>query len=83
MVNRPAVERRLNDIFWLLSNRKKWTSNSPEWQPGRSIKIEIQPSLMTPQLLQFAKYCPYWAPTISAFPTTVPKIPKIAKTPAS
>jgi len=65
--NRPAVERRINDIFWLLNNRKKWTRNSPEWQDGRSLRIEMHPSLITPQIQEFAKNCAFWKPTIHPF----------------
>jgi predicted GIY-YIG superfamily endonuclease len=64
VLNRPAVERRLNDIFWLLHNRKKWTPNAPEWTPGRSLRIEMHPSLITPEIQKFAQHCSFWQPKI-------------------
>jgi predicted GIY-YIG superfamily endonuclease len=74
IVNRPAVERRLNDIFWLLHNRKKWTPNAPEWKTGRSLRIEMQPSLMTPEIKQFVNQCSFWQPTLHPLLTTLPKL---------
>lgn len=65
IVNRPAVERRINDIFWLLHNRKKWTRNSPEWKPGRSLRIELHSSLVNlPDLQRFVQECSYWQPSL-------------------
>lgn len=64
LVDRPAVERRVNDIFWLLHNRKRWTSNAPEWNPTRALRIEMLPSLATPQIKLFAQQCAFWKPSI-------------------
>lgn len=62
--NRPAVERRVNDIFWLLHNRKKWTSNAPEWLAGRKLLIEMHPSLITKEITDFLPSCSFWQPSI-------------------
>lgn len=75
IVDRPAVERRINDIFWLLHNRKKWTRNAPEWKPGRSLRIELHPSLANlTDLKKFVTQCSYWQPTLHTLPSPLPKI---------
>jgi predicted GIY-YIG superfamily endonuclease len=75
-VDRPAVERRINDIFWLFHNRRKWTSNAPEWSTDKSIQIELHPSLITKEITDFANQCTYWKPTIAtlAHPPPPPSI---------
>jgi predicted GIY-YIG superfamily endonuclease len=72
--NRPAVERRINDIFWLLHNRRKWTRGAPEWQAGRTLRIELEPTLITPELRKFAEGCSFWTPQLSPLSNPLPRI---------
>lgn len=69
IVNRPAVERRINDVLWLLHNRRKWTSNAPEWKPGRQLILHIDPSIHSKELQDFLPSCSFWQPTISISPS--------------
>jgi predicted GIY-YIG superfamily endonuclease len=62
--NHPALERRVNDILWLLHNRRKWTKNSPPFAPEKSLTIEMHPSILTPEIKDFVKHCSFWKPTI-------------------
>lgn len=65
----PAMQRRVNDIFWLLHNRKKWSKNSTEWNPQRSIAIEMHPSIITPEIQKFIQdQCSFWNPSLTPNP---------------
>lgn len=65
--NHPAFERRLNDICWLLHNRKKWSKNALEWKEDQQLQLEIDPKLVTPQLSAFVAGCDYWKPKLVPF----------------
>lgn len=66
--NHPAIERRVNDILWLLHNRRKWTKNSPSFSPERSLTIEMHPSILTREIQEFAKNCSFWNIAITPNP---------------
>lgn len=71
LVGRPAVERRINDILWLLTNRKKWTKSEkcPTWDPDtmkEGLHLEFEPSLLTLAVKNRIEACPFWKLTTSS-----------------
>jgi predicted GIY-YIG superfamily endonuclease len=67
---RPAVERRLNDILWLLTNRDKWTKSgkAPVWDAKTmaGLAIDVHPSLRLPAVELAVKRCTFWRPLLNS-----------------
>jgi hypothetical protein len=79
ILGRPGVERRMNDLFWLLDRRAKWTGkpNLPSYVPGRRLLIELDADLYNNvSIREFARTCTFWEPQLALLSSPPPSAPK-------
>jgi predicted GIY-YIG superfamily endonuclease len=65
---RPALSRRLNDLYKLLHVRSRWTRSSPEFsaKDGHSLQIQLAEPFYTTDVSDRLSATNYWKPIVTA-----------------